>query len=142
MTFLVAHAALDRGVDAEHVADGLPERLGTVADDQYALLDVKAALDEVASSVVETVAFSVEPSHSPSGCLTPSVSMPNATTQQRPLSSIPSSISPARRRSASGRLMSSIRFSRVRETNSWLTADLLVDLEISSISDPTGSPVR
>src|SRR3954451_7492988 len=39
----------------------------------------------LASSVVATVAFSVDPSHSPSGCLTPSVSIPNATTQQRPL---------------------------------------------------------
>jgi hypothetical protein len=29
----------------------------------------------------------------------------------------------------------------VRETNSRLTADLLVDLAIASISDPTGSPV-
>ena len=47
----------------------------------------------LASSVVATVAFSVEPSQSPSGCLTPSVSIPSATTQQRPLSSIPSSIS-------------------------------------------------
>jgi hypothetical protein len=36
------------------------------------------------SKVVATVAFSVEPSHSPSGCLTPSVSIPSATTQQRP----------------------------------------------------------
>src|SRR3954451_11769059 len=39
----------------------------------------------LASSVVATVAFSVEPSHSPSGCLMPSVSIPSATTQQRPL---------------------------------------------------------
>src|SRR4051812_13911297 len=88
----------------------------------------------LASSVVATVAFSVEPSHSPSGCLTPSVWIPNATTQQRPLSSIPSSISTARRRSSSGRDMSSTRFSRVRATNSRLTAGLarraghLVDL--------------
>ena len=37
--------------------------------------------------------------------------------------------------------MSSIRCSRVRETNVRLTADFEVDLETSSISDPTGSPV-
>ena len=92
--------------------------------------------------MVATVAFSVEPSQSPSGCLTPSVSIPSATTQQRPLSSIPSSISTARRRSSSGRLISSIRFSRVRDTNSRLTADLLVERATSSISEPTGSPVR
>jgi hypothetical protein len=34
-------------VDAEHVADGLPERLGAVDDDEHALLDIEAALDEV-----------------------------------------------------------------------------------------------
>ena len=65
-----------------------------------------------------------------------------ATTQQRPFRSIPSSISTARRRSSNGRDMSSIRCSRVRETNSRLTADLLVERAISSISAPTGSPVR
>jgi hypothetical protein len=43
---------------------------------------------------------------------------------------------------SSGRLISSIRFSRVRDTNSRLTADFDVDLQTSSISDPTGSPVR
>jgi hypothetical protein len=30
----------------------------------------------------------------------------------------------------------------VRDTNWRLTADLLVDLAMSSISEPTGSPVR
>jgi hypothetical protein len=67
---------------------------------------------------------------------------PSATTQQRPFKSIPSSINTASRRSSSGRLISSIRFSRVRETNSRLTADLLVDLATWSSSSPTGSPVR
>jgi hypothetical protein len=38
--------------------------------------------------------------------------------------------------------MSAIRFSRVRETNSRDTADLLVDRSTSSMSAPTGSPVR
>ena len=104
VALLVADAALDRRVDAEDVADGLAQRLGAVEDDEHALLDVQAALDEVREQRVATVAFSVEPSHSPSGCLTPSVSIPSATTQQRPLSSIPSSISTARRRSSSGRL--------------------------------------
>jgi hypothetical protein len=47
MTFLVAHAALDRRVGAEDVADGLAQRLGAVDDDQHALLDIQAALDEV-----------------------------------------------------------------------------------------------
>jgi hypothetical protein len=96
----------------------------------------------LASRVVATVAFLVEPSQSPSGCLTPSVSIPSATTQQRPLSSIPSSISTATRRSSSRRLISSIRCSRVRETNSRETADLVVERASSSMSLPRGSPVR
>ena len=47
VALLVAHAALDRRVDAEHVTDGLSQRLGAVDDDQHALLDIQAALDEV-----------------------------------------------------------------------------------------------
>jgi hypothetical protein len=47
MTFLVAHAALDRRVGAEDVADGLAQRLGAVDDHEHALLDVKAALDQI-----------------------------------------------------------------------------------------------
>jgi hypothetical protein len=57
------------------------------------------------------------------------------------LRSIPSSITTARRTSASGRLTRSISRSRVRETNARLTADIDVDLEIASISEPTGSRV-
>jgi hypothetical protein len=47
VALLVAHAALDRRVDAEHVAHGLAQRLGAVEDDEHALLCVEAALDEV-----------------------------------------------------------------------------------------------
>ena len=47
VALLVAHAALHRGVDAEHVADRLAQRLGAVDDHEHALLDVEAALDEV-----------------------------------------------------------------------------------------------
>ena len=61
-----------------------------------------------------TVLFSVEPSHSPSGTLMPSVVIPSATTQQRPFSSIASSISTARRTSCSDRDISAARCSLVR----------------------------
>ncbi len=47
MTFLVADAALHRRVDAEHVADGLAQRLGAVEHDKHALFGVQAALDEM-----------------------------------------------------------------------------------------------
>jgi hypothetical protein len=70
------------------------------------------------------------------------VSIPSATTQQRPFRSIPSSISTARRTSLSGRLISANRCSRVRDTNSRDTADLLVERAACSTSAPTGSPVR
>src|SRR3954447_3886894 len=47
MTFLVADTALHRGVDPEHVADRLAQRLGAVDHAEHALLDVEATLDEV-----------------------------------------------------------------------------------------------
>jgi len=47
MTFLVSDAALHRGVDAEDLADGFPERLGAVDHHEHALLDIQATLDEV-----------------------------------------------------------------------------------------------
>jgi hypothetical protein len=114
---------------AEHVAHRLKQRLGAADDDQHALLSVEAAVDQIHEQRGGgLLAFSVEPSHNPSGCMTPSTSIPSATTQKRSLRSIPSSISAARRRSSSGRDINSIRFSRVLATNSRLTADLLVDL--------------
>jgi hypothetical protein len=47
VAFLAADAALDRGVDAEDVVDGLAQRLGAVEDDQHALVDIEAAAGEV-----------------------------------------------------------------------------------------------
>src|SRR3954469_23797662 len=47
MTFLVTDAALHRRMDAEHVPDGLAQRLGAIDDHEHALLDIQAALDEV-----------------------------------------------------------------------------------------------
>src|SRR4051794_508137 len=89
-----------------------------------------------------TVLFSVEPSQSPSGTLVPSVVTPRQTTQQRPLSSTPSSISAARRMSPSGRDISARRCSPVRPTNSRETADFEVERSASTTSWPTGSRVR
>ena len=87
-----------------------------------------------------TVLFSVDPSQSPSGTLIPSVVTPSATTQQRPFSSIPSSIKAAKRMSPSARDINSRRCSPVRPTNSRETADLLVERSASTISWPTGTP--
>jgi hypothetical protein len=46
MTFLVAHAALHRD-GPEHLGHCAPERLRSVEDDEHALLDIEAAVDEV-----------------------------------------------------------------------------------------------
>jgi len=142
MTFLVTRAALHRRVEAEHVAHRLAQCLGAVDDHQHALLDIQAALDQVGAQRGRDGGVLGRAVPQPERVLTLSLSMPSATTQQRPLSSTPSSIRTARRRSPSGRLMSAIRFSRVRETNLRETADLLVDRSISWRSAPTGSPVR
>src|SRR5215210_501443 len=95
-----------------------------------------------ASSPVATAAVSAEPSQRPSGILTPSVVIPSATTFVRPLSSIPSIISTARRTSSRRRPISAARFSAVRATNSRLTADFEVERDSCSSSSPTGSWVR
>jgi hypothetical protein len=47
MTFLVTDAALHRRVIAQHVTDGLAQRLGAVQDTEHAPADVQAAVDEV-----------------------------------------------------------------------------------------------
>src|SRR4051812_41344959 len=133
MTFLVADTALHRGVDPEHVADRLAQRLGAVDHAEHALLDVEATLDEVGQQCGGDGRVPGRAVPQPQRVLDASLSIPSATTQQRPLSSTPSSISTAKRRSPSGRLISAIRFSRVRETNSRDTADLLVDRSTSSI---------
>ena len=95
-----------------------------------------------ASSAVATVAFSVEPSQSPSGTFTPSVVMPRATTLVRPFSSIPSSISTARRTSSRRRLISSPSAVRVRSTKVLEIAEREVEVCSASASEPTGSCVR
>ena len=88
-----------------------------------------------ASSVLASVAFSVDPSHSPSGILTPSVLMPSATTCVASAISIPSSIITARRTSSSRRPISSESAVVVRSTNISDTDVLLVALlEVSTPS--------
>jgi len=94
------------------------------------------------SSAVATVAFSDEPSQSPSGIFIPSVVIPRQTTLVRPFRSIPSSIITARRTSESRRAISSPRASRVRSTNARETDDFDIDLAARSTSCPTGSWVR
>jgi hypothetical protein len=44
---IVPGTGLHRGVDAEDVVDGLPQRLAVVEDDKDALLDVKAPVGEI-----------------------------------------------------------------------------------------------
>jgi hypothetical protein len=95
-----------------------------------------------ASSVLASVAFSVEPSQSPSGILTPSVVMPSATTWVRSASSMPSSIITASRTSSSRRDINSDSAVVVRLTNISDTDVLPVAEDDSSTSLPTGSPTQ
>ncbi len=88
------------------------------------------------------MAFSVEPSHRPSGIFTPSEVIPSATMLVRPFSSMPSSISTARRTSSRRRAISCERASRVRSMKVREIADLETPRATLSTSSPTGSPVR
>ena len=94
------------------------------------------------SSALATVAFSVLPDHRPSASFSPSVVIPNATTFVRPLISIPSSITTAKRRSASCRDIRCHSASRVRCTNARDTDDFDVDRSRSVACSPTGSCTR
>src|SRR5207245_9681307 len=93
-----------------------------------------------ASSVRASVAFSVDPSHSPSGILTPSVEIPSATTCVRSAISMPSSIITARRTSSRRRDMRSPSAVRVRSMNIADTDVFDVEKDDCSASAPTGSP--
>lgn len=85
-------------------------------------------------SVRARVAFSVEPSHSPSGIFRPSVEMPSATTWVRSAISRPSSIITANRTSESWRLISSDSAVWVRWMNSSDSA--LQDLQLVLRGEP------
>jgi len=88
------------------------------------------------------VAFSVEPSQSPSGILTPSVLIPSATTCVRSTISSASSIITANLTSSSRRDISSPSALQVRSMNSSDTVDFDVAVDDCSTSAPTGSPTR
>ena len=119
---------MHEGALAEDVADRLPQRLGAVDHEQDALLGVQAAVDEVGQQrggdggvlgralpepERDLDALGGDPERDDVAC--------------GPCSSIPSSIITARRTSSRRRLISASRFSRVRATNSRLTADFDVD---------------
>ncbi len=93
-------------------------------------------------SAVATVAFSVEPSQSPRGILTPSEVIPKATMFVRPFKSMPSSIKTARRTSSRRRAISSPSAWRVRAINVREIADFETPRALPEISSPTGSWVR
>ncbi len=105
-------------------------------------MSVEAAVDEVGQERGGHRVFSVASSHSPTGTLTPSVVIPSPATQQRPLSSIPSIMSTARRTSPRHRLISAARFSAVLALNSREIDDFEVERSAALASSPTGSEVR
>ena len=86
------------------------------------------------------MAFSVDPSHSPSGIFCPSVLIPSATTCVRSAISRPSSIITANLTSSRRRDINSPSAVRVRSMNISDTHVFAVDELESSTSPPTGSP--
>ena len=83
--------------------------------------------------------FSVEPSTSDNGCLTPSMSMPRATTQQDSPKCTPSIISATRSSPDRSAPSSSPSALSVALTNFRDTADFEVDRLVASSCSPTGS---
>jgi hypothetical protein len=139
VSLFVTHTALDWDL-AEHGSHGLPERLDPSITNSIPCSGSRPRSTRADSSAVATVAFSVEPSHSPSGIFTPSVVIPSATIIIRSFSSLPSIIITARRRSASWRLINSESASRVRSTNVRDTA--LFDVDRARTSTSLRAPVR
>ena len=88
---------------------------------------------------VTRVAFSVEPSSIASGCLTPPMSMPRATTQVCSPKCTPSTMKATRSRPSRRRFISSANAVSVAATNRRETADLLVEAACASTACPAGS---
>jgi len=94
-------------------------------------------------SSVTSVAFSVEPSTSASGCLIPAMSIPSATTQHDSAKCTPSTMNATRSRVDRSAASRSPSACSVIATNLRETADLLVELADPLTCSPTGSsPTR
>src|SRR6185312_14679724 len=134
---LVQLAALDYRV-IEHVDHGLRSALDPSIPTSIGRVTSRPRPRRSTSGSVTSVAFSVEPSTSASGCLTPSMPIPRATTQQDSAKCTPSIInatksSPHRSADSSPARAVSVIATKRRET-----ADLLV-AENVSLTRPTGS---
>src|SRR5215471_15839474 len=80
---LVDLATLDRGVTAEVLANRFGQRLGSIDDEQRQTLGSRPRSIRLSSSACTTVAFSVAPSITASGCLSPAPSTPTAASRTR-----------------------------------------------------------
>jgi hypothetical protein len=80
VAFLVSSTPGDHGALAEHVADRAVQCLAAVEDEQDPRRRVQAPVARPAIRPRTTVAFSVEPSTTPSGTLVPSAVTPRAPT--------------------------------------------------------------
>src|SRR4051812_1623324 len=135
---LVELAAADHRV-VEHLPDRRGQGFGAVQDGQDRLGDVQASSRSPTSRPRTRVVFSVDPSTTASGCFTPSIPMPNATTHRWSAKWTPSIMIATRSspdRSAASRSLSAVS---VIATNFRDTADLLVDFASASTCAPTGS---
>src|SRR5438552_2907651 len=76
VALLVLDAALHGHAVAEHLPDGLPEGLDPSITNSMPCSTSRPRSTRSASSAAATVAFSVEPPHSPSASFSPSVVIP------------------------------------------------------------------
>jgi len=133
MTFLLAMAAMDQRVLAEHVADRTAQGLGAVDHEQDRLVGVEAAVDEVGQQRARQGRV-LRRAFPQAGTFTPSVLIPSATTCVRSATSMPSRIITARRTSSNRRLISPPSALAVRSTNS----PEIVDLLVADVTSSTG----
>src|SRR4051794_28786748 len=112
----------------EDVEDGLAQRLRPVDADQDRPGHIQPRSRRPVSRSVTTVAFSVAPSTSAGGALTPSPSVPSAAIQTDSPRCAPSIVSAARSNPVRSAASGSAGAVSVAATNFRDTADLLVDL--------------
>jgi hypothetical protein len=142
VSLLVLRTSPYWNVVAEHLPDGRAQALGPVDHEQQPLLDVQAPVDQIGQQRAGHggVLGRAVP-HAQRELLT-LCRDPQRDNAGAAVSSIPSSMITARRRSASGRFINFNNRSRVRCTNVRDTADLDVDRAFASTCSPTGSCAR
>src|SRR5690606_14686984 len=118
--------SLDQRLVAEHRRDSLGQRLGAADDEQHPLRHIQPPILKAESSRVTSVLFSVVPSSTANGTLTPSAVTPRAPTRRWSAKVNPSMNTIRHRSWSSRRAISSANWSAVAWTNRRDTDDFEV----------------